>query len=33
MSMMTMKAGVEETVKRAVKEIKAVEAINLPVVI
>lgn len=32
MSMMTMKAGVEETVKKAVKEIKAVEAINLPVV-
>jgi Fe-S cluster biogenesis protein NfuA len=31
MSMMTMKAGVEETVKKAVKEIKAVEAINLPV--
>ena len=33
MSMMTMKAGVEETVKRAVKEIKAVEAVNLPVVV
>lgn len=31
MSMMTMKAGVEETVKRAVKEIKAVEAINVAV--
>ena len=31
MSIMTMKAGVEETVKKAVKEIKAVEAINLPV--
>jgi Fe-S cluster biogenesis protein NfuA len=30
MSMMTMRAGVEETVKRAVKEIKAVEAVNLP---
>lgn len=28
MSMMTMKAGVEETVKRAVGEIKSVEAIN-----
>ncbi|MCC6252189.1 MAG: NifU family protein [Bacteroidia bacterium] len=31
MSMMTMKAGVEETVKRAVKEIKSVEAIDLSV--
>jgi Fe-S cluster biogenesis protein NfuA len=28
MSMMTMKSGVEETVKRAVPEIVAVEAIN-----
>lgn len=29
MSMMTLKAGIEETVKRAVPEIAAVEAINL----
>ena len=29
MSSMTMKAGIEETVKRAVPEIKGVEAINL----
>jgi hypothetical protein len=28
MSMMTMKAGIEETIKRAVPEIKEVEAIN-----
>jgi Fe-S cluster biogenesis protein NfuA len=28
MSTMTMKAGIEETIKRAVPEIKAVEAIN-----
>ncbi|BDD08785.1 NifU family protein [Fulvitalea axinellae] len=28
MSMMTMKAGIEESVKRAVPEITAVEAIN-----
>jgi Fe-S cluster biogenesis protein NfuA len=29
MSMMTMKAGVEESIKRAVPEIKSVEAINI----
>jgi len=29
MSMMTLKAGIEETVKRAVPEIKSVEAVNL----
>jgi Fe-S cluster biogenesis protein NfuA len=29
MSMMTLKAGIEETVKRAVPEIKSVEAINI----
>jgi Fe-S cluster biogenesis protein NfuA len=29
MSMMTMKAGIEETIKRSVPEITAVEAINL----
>jgi Fe-S cluster biogenesis protein NfuA len=29
MSMMTMKAGIEETIKRSVPEIKAVEAVNL----
>lgn len=29
MSMMTFKAGIEETIKRAVPEIKAVEALNL----
>jgi len=28
MSTMTMRAGIEETIKRAVPEIKAVEAIN-----
>ena len=28
MSTMTMKAGIEETIKRAVPEIKAVESIN-----
>jgi len=28
MSMMTMKAGIEESIKRAVQEIKEVEAIN-----
>ena len=33
MSMMTMKAGIEETIKRAVPEIKEVEAINTIVVI
>lgn len=30
MSMMTLKAGLEEAVKKAAPEIKAVEAINLP---
>jgi Fe-S cluster biogenesis protein NfuA len=29
MSMMTLKAGIEETIKRAVPEIKSVEAVNL----
>jgi len=29
MSIMTLKAGIEETVKRAVPEITAVEAINI----
>jgi Fe-S cluster biogenesis protein NfuA len=29
MSMMTMKAGIEETIKRSVPEITAVEAVNL----
>ena len=29
MSMMTLKAGVEEAVKRAVPQIKAVEAVNI----
>ncbi|MCC6838328.1 MAG: NifU family protein [Bacteroidia bacterium] len=29
MSMMTLKAGIEESIKRAVPEIKTVEAINL----
>jgi len=29
MSIMTMKAGVEEAIKRAVPQIKAVEAINI----
>ena len=28
MSTMTMKAGIEETIRRAVPEIKAVEAVN-----
>jgi Fe-S cluster biogenesis protein NfuA len=30
MSMMTLKAGVEESIKKVAPEIKAVEAINLP---
>ena len=30
MSTMTLKAGVEEAIKRAVPEIKGVEAINIP---
>ena len=29
MSMMTMKAGIEESIKRAVPEIKGVEAVNM----
>ncbi len=29
MSMMTMKAGIEESIKRAVPEIKGVESVNL----
>lgn len=29
MSMMTLKAGVEEAVKRAVPEVKSVEAVNI----
>jgi Fe-S cluster biogenesis protein NfuA len=29
MSMMTLKAGIEETIRRAVPEVKAVEAVNL----
>lgn len=33
MSMMTMKAGIEESIKRAVPEIKSVEAINLSVTV
>ena len=28
MSMMTLKAGIEESIKRAIPEIKAVEAVN-----
>lgn len=32
MSMMTLKAGVEEAVKRAVPEIRSVEAVNMPVI-
>ncbi len=30
MSLMTLKAGVEESIKRAVPEIKSVEAVNMP---
>ena len=33
MSMMTMKAGIEESVKRSVPEIKSVEAVNLSIAI
>jgi Fe-S cluster biogenesis protein NfuA len=29
MSMMTLKAGIEETIRRAVPEVSAVEAVNL----
>jgi Fe-S cluster biogenesis protein NfuA len=32
MSMMTMKAGIEESIKRVAPEIKGVEAINLAIV-
>ena len=32
MSMMTMKAGIEDSIKRIAPEIKAVEAINLQIV-
>ena len=32
MSMMTMKAGIEESIKRIAPEIKAVQAINLEIV-
>jgi Fe-S cluster biogenesis protein NfuA len=31
MSMMTLKAGVEESIKRSIPEIKSVEAINMEV--
>ncbi len=30
MSLMTLKAGVEESIKRAVPEIRSVEAVNMP---
>lgn len=30
MSMMTMKAGIEEAIRKAAPEVKAVEAVNLP---
>lgn len=33
MSMMTLKAGIEETIKRSVPEIVAVEAVNLTPVV
>ncbi len=33
MSMMTLKAGIEESIKRSVPEIKAVEAVNVPAVV
>ncbi len=33
MSMMTMKAGIEESIKRSVPEIKSVEAVNLSLAI
>jgi Fe-S cluster biogenesis protein NfuA len=33
MSMMTLKAGIEESIKRSVPEIKAVEAVNVAAVI
>ncbi|HSH66188.1 MAG TPA: NifU family protein [Bacteroidia bacterium] len=33
MSMMTLKAGIEESIKRSVPEIKAVEAVNASVIV
>jgi Fe-S cluster biogenesis protein NfuA len=33
MSMMTLKAGIEESIKRSVPEIKAVEAVNVAAVV
>jgi Fe-S cluster biogenesis protein NfuA len=33
MSMMTLKAGIEESIKRSVPEIKAVEAVNVAVTV
>ncbi len=33
MSIMTLKAGLEEAVKKAAPEVKAVEAINLPAMV
>lgn len=33
MSMMTLKAGIEETIKRSVPEIIAVEAVNLAAIV
>jgi Fe-S cluster biogenesis protein NfuA len=33
MSMMTLKAGIEESIKRAIPEIKGVEAVNLIAVV
>jgi Fe-S cluster biogenesis protein NfuA len=33
MSMMTLKAGIEESIKRAAPEIKAIEAVNLTAIV
>jgi Fe-S cluster biogenesis protein NfuA len=33
MSMMTLKAGIEESIKRSVPEIKAVEAVNVAAIV
>lgn len=33
MSLMTLKSGIEETIKRALPEITSVEAINLPAMV
>lgn len=33
MSLMTLKSGIEETIKRALPEIHSVEAINLPAMV